>query len=121
VTKRTLRADLLLVENIRALLQARGIEDQALAMWCGHRPAWLSKILAHERGVQIKELGKIADFFGLAVSDLFQFGISTMNERRRKERRSLHDRRTGRDRRERQVGRIHPDVVVRFPPPDTRT
>lgn len=114
MSRRNVRADILLVRNIRALLDTRGIEDQALAMWCGHRRAWLSKILSGERGIQIKELGKIADFFGLTVSDLFQYGIAAMNDRRRRERRSPVDRRTGADRRHHQVGSLHPDVIAQF-------
>jgi hypothetical protein len=113
VIKRNLRADVMLVHNIRALLDSRGIEDKALAIWCGHRPPWLSKILSGERGIPIKELGKVADFFALTVSDLFQFGISSMTDRRRRERRQAIDRRTGRDRRV-QRGQIHPDVPLRF-------
>ena len=116
MNKRYLRADLILQQNIRALLDSRGIDDKALAIWCGHRPAWLSKILSGERGVQIRELGRIADFFALTVSDLFQYGISAMNDRRRKERRSATERRTGQDRRSRRVGDVHPDVPLRFPP-----
>jgi hypothetical protein len=81
--RRELRADHLLVENIRTLLSVRGIDDSALAVWCGHKPAWISKILSLERGVPVKELGKIADFFGLTVSQLFSPGISPLTERRK--------------------------------------
>lgn len=106
-----LRAELLLVRNIEALLDRRGIDKQALAMWCGHKPAWISKILSGERGVQIKDLGKIADFFGLTVSQLFQHGISPLTERRKTERRRPDDRRCGRDRRQpRDLNRVHHDV-----------
>lgn len=89
-----LRPDLLIAQNIRALLSARGFDDGALAAWCGHRPAWLSKILNGERGLRIRELGKIADFFGVEIADLFRYGIDPMLERRRRA-----DRRSGRDRR----------------------
>jgi DNA-binding Xre family transcriptional regulator len=114
MTPRHYRADLLLAKNIRALLTVRGADQKDLARWCGHAPAWLSKILVGQRGIQIKELGMIADFFGVQVADLFQFGIST--DRRRGERRQTHDRRAGKDRRTRFAGQIHPGATVTFFP-----
>jgi hypothetical protein len=108
---RQFRPEFLLVENIRTLLSARGIEAQALAMWCGHKPSWISKVMKLERGVQVKDLGKIADFFGLTVAQLFQHGISPLTERRKAERRCGQDRRYGKDRRqERDLNRVHHDV-----------
>ena len=107
---------MLLAQNIRALLDSRMVEHRTLAMWCGHKPPWVSKILSGERGIPVRELGKIADFFGLTVSDLFLYGISSMNDRRRRERRAPSDRRTGRDRRNHR-GDIHHDVKVKFPSP----
>lgn len=115
--RRLHKANYLLVQNIRALLARRGESDRALAMWCGHRPAWLSKILTTERGIKLKDLDKIADFFGLTVAQLFQEGISPLTERRRGERRRLGERRGGRDRRQPdRSGALHPDLRVRFPP-----
>jgi hypothetical protein len=99
VRLRELRADILLARNIRSLLDKRNIDDSALAAWCGHRPAWLSKILSGERGMQIKDLGRVADFFGLSVFELFCYGIDPLLERRKGDRRSGTDRRGGRDRR----------------------
>lgn len=100
-TVRELRADVLLVRNIRSLLASRNIDASSLASWCGHRPAWISKVLSSERGVQLKDLGKIADFFGLTVAELFQYGVDPLLERRRGERRTGRDRRSGEDRRRR--------------------
>ena len=108
---RTLRADILLAENIRTLLNVRGIDAQALAIWCGHKPAWISKILNNERGVQVRELGQIADFFGLTVPQLFEPGISPLTERRHRQRRTGQERRSGEDRRRKyDYFRVHPDV-----------
>jgi hypothetical protein len=98
--RRELRADVLLAENIRTLLSVRGIDARSLAVWCGHRGAWISKILSGERGVPVRELGKIADFFGLTVAQLFQHGISPLTERRVTERRAGQERRSGQDRRQ---------------------
>lgn len=113
---RKLKPQLLLAENIRTLLFRRNLDAGALAVWCGHKPPWISKIINGGRGVQVKDLGKIADFFGLTVAQLFQHGISELAERRVTERRAGADRRTGQDRRQPIEGRLHPDVQPRFPP-----
>jgi hypothetical protein len=110
--RRTLRADLLLVQNIEALLSARREDAKSLAIWCGHSGSWLSKIKSGERRMAIRDLGKVADFFGLTVSDLFQHGISPLTERRRHPDRRGAERRSPQDRRKSQPGQrgVHPDV-----------
>lgn len=112
---RFLRADLLLAENIRSLLSKRNIDASALALWCGHKPPWISKFLSGERGLQLKDLNKIADFFGLTVAELFQQGISHLTERRHHQRRT-RERRSGEDRRGERITPVHPDVILRFKP-----
>lgn len=95
-----MRADRLLRQNIDTLLKARGQTRTELAAWCGRSRSWLSKIFnesndpSDRRGINLKYLDKIADFFGLAAYQLFQPGISPLTERR-----SGHDRRSGQDRR----------------------
>ena len=80
--------DSILVQNIRALLDARRIQDQALAHYCGHRSPWLSKIFRNERGVTLRDLGKIAAFFSVSVSDLFRPQLAVeLYERRQQDRR----------------------------------
>jgi hypothetical protein len=118
---RAIKTELLLAENIRTLLARRGADASSLAAWCGHKPPWISKILRGGRGVQLKDLGRIADFFGLTVAELFHFGIGTLAERRKYQRRSGTERRKRGDRRvppELRRSQIHPDVQPRFP---TRT
>jgi hypothetical protein len=118
--KRDFRADVLLSMNIRALLAARRMDAIALASWCGHKAPWISKILSLERGVQVKDLGRIADFFGLDVCDLFQRGITPLTERRRTQRRSEGERRSIIDRRQPKgnIGKLHPDTLTDpFPAP----
>lgn len=112
MARRELRADVLLAQNIRALLNARRVDQQALAVWCGHGAAWISKVLANERGLRIQDLGRIADFFGVTVANLFQPGLAV-------ERRRATDRRAGRDRRKadrrgQRRSDIHPDVPLRI-------
>lgn len=109
-----MRADLLLSQNIRSLLLKRKQDQRELAMWAGHHETWISKILNGGRGLRLKDLDKIADFFGLTVHQLFSPGISEYTERRRGERRSGRDRRGGRDRRERE------SVADRRPAPRRR-
>jgi hypothetical protein len=100
----------LLAQNVRALLHARRLDNKALAVWCGHTSAWISKVLKNERGVQLQDLSRMADFFGLTVAQLFQHGISHVTERRRRDRRLGVDRRSGLDRRARERPRLHPEL-----------
>jgi hypothetical protein len=85
----------LLKQNIEALLRARHQDQKDLAQWCRRTEAWLSAALSkEERGIPVKYLDRIADFFGLATYQLFQPGITPLTERRSKvSRRSGHDRR----------------------------
>lgn len=94
-----MRADLLLVQNIKALLAARRQDQLELAMWVGHSGPWLTKVLAEDRGVRLKDLDRIADFFGIATYQLLAPGLGALTERRRGERRSGRERRAGLDRR----------------------
>lgn len=112
--RRGLKANYLLVQNVRSLLAARGEDAKALALWAGHKPAWLSKILSGDRGVKLSDLDKIADFFGLTVAQLFQHGISPLTERRKSDRRSGTDRRSGQDRRGSGDARLHPELGSPF-------
>lgn len=110
--RRTLRADVLLAQNIQALLSARREDAKSLAIWCGHSGAWISKVISGERGVPVRELGKIADFFGLTVPELFQSGISPLTERRHNADRRSSERRTPFDRRRSVIGErgLHHEV-----------
>lgn len=95
-----MKATYLLKRNIEALLAARHQSQHDLAVWCRRSDAWISKILSDtsnpkaERGVPLRDLDRIADFFGIAAYQLFQPGISPLTERRK-----VADRRSGRDRR----------------------
>lgn len=96
-----MRASLLLKHNIDTLLKARHQTRHDLAVWVrqstdkGKVDPWISKIFTRaDREFQLKYLDRIADFFGIAVYQLFQPGISPFTERRKGA-----DRRDGRDRR----------------------
>lgn len=96
-----MRADRILSENIQHLLRARGQSQKDLATWCQHTETWLSSILRGERHFRVIDYDRIADFFGIAVYQLFQPGISPLTERRKgRDRRNGHDRRVSHARRE---------------------
>jgi transcriptional regulator with XRE-family HTH domain len=111
---RNVRPELLLVENIRTLLYQRRVKAKDLARFCGHEPAWLTKILKGDRGVAVEDLPCIAEFFGLQTHELFQHGIGS--ERRRHQRRSSTDRRALTDRRHggHEKGDLRSNVESRF-------
>lgn len=93
-----MNANRLLKANIDALLRARHQTRHDLAQWCRRSDPWLSKILSDSpteqaRGLPLKYLDRIADFFGIATYQLFQPGISALHERRKAQRRSGKDRR----------------------------
>ena len=91
----------LLKHNIDQLLKARRQTRHDLAVWVRQSmdrkkvDPWISKIFTQaDAEFQMKYLDRIADFFGIAVYQLFQPGISPLTERRtRLDRRSWHDRR----------------------------
>lgn len=93
----------LLKRNIDTMLKARNQTRHDLAFWCRKSDAWLSRILDEKlkgteaRGLPLKYLDRIADFFGITAYQLFQPGISAISERRSgRERRGGADRRIGR-------------------------
>lgn len=91
-----MKAQLLLRENIKALLHVRKEDASALASWLQHDKSWINKILNGHRDMQIEDFDRVADFFGIATYQLFQPGISRFTERRAgKERRAGRDRRVG--------------------------
>lgn len=93
-----MKAELLLKQNIAALLRVRGLRQVDLATWCHCSEAWLSKILngqgSEKRGLPVVYLDRIADFLGVSPYQLFQPGISPATERRK-----MVDRRKGTERR----------------------
>lgn len=89
-----LRALDIIRQNISALLVARRESQSGLAAWLRKDKSWINKFLNGHREIQLKDLDRIADYFGLATYQLFQPGISPLTERR-----SASDRRSGRDRR----------------------
>jgi transcriptional regulator with XRE-family HTH domain len=86
--------------NMDAMLKARGQTRTQLAAACGLSRSWASKVWKESpdpqdtRGIPMKSLDAVADFFGVSVYNLFQPGISHLTERRAgADRRSVVDRR----------------------------
>lgn len=106
-----MRSTLLLQRNLESLLRARGQSQHDLAVWCRRSDSWLSKILDGNanRGLPLKYLDRIADFFGIAPYQLFQPGINPLLERRKGDRRKGIDRRVS-----------HAQQALRDPSEDTR-
>lgn len=92
-----MRANQLLKFNIDTLLRVRGQSRKDLAQWCHKSESWISKIYKEtRRGFSLRDLDRIAEFFGIATYQLFQPGISRLTERRSHlERRSEKERRIG--------------------------
>lgn len=90
-----MKAAQLVAENIGSLLRARNQSQHDLALWCRHSDVWISNFLAGKRDIPLRELDRIADFFGVATYQMFQPGISPLTERRKAERRKGHERRIG--------------------------
>lgn len=87
------KAERILLENIRALMAERGIDNKTLAFAVGHSEAWISKILSGDRKMKLSDIDRVSDFFGLTAAQMLEFGIAPLLERRRRERRSGEDRR----------------------------
>lgn len=95
-TPYAMKALRLLKDNIQALLHHRKEDQVSLAQWCGHSKAWINKFLNEDDAeIQLKDLDRIGDFFGVAAYQLFQPGINRVTERRRGERRANEERRIG--------------------------
>lgn len=89
-----LRALYIIRTNIGGLLAQRKQSQVDLASWLHRDKSWINKFLNGTREIQLKDLDRIADFFGLATYQLFQPGVVPGTERRAgRERRSGHDRR----------------------------
>lgn len=115
----SLRADYVLRQNIQTLLHSRKETQSDLAKWMQKDKTWINKFLLGKRGLQIKDLDRIADFFGLEAYELFRPGISSLTERRKKDRRQGQDRRISKDQRELLAlapRRLHNTVRRTIPP-----
>ncbi len=84
--------------RVAALLAANDRTQKELAAYLGHTPAWATDFLRGRQNVLLRDLDKIARFFGLSVPQLFEIDGVRFRERRGGERRT-GERRSGLDRR----------------------
>jgi transcriptional regulator with XRE-family HTH domain len=90
------KARVLLQQNVSLMLRERRETQKALAFVMNVHPTTLNKFLQGTREIQLAQLDKMAEFFGLEAYQLFQPGIARFGERRKgRERRNGGDRRIG--------------------------
>lgn len=94
------RADEILRRRVDALLQHAERTRKDLAIYLGKQPSWTTEFLQGRHGVTLKDLDRLARFFGLAVPQLFEIDGHRFRDRRRFDRRvRIQDRRCSPDRR----------------------
>lgn len=93
------RALVVLKRNLQHLIADRKESQVALARHVRHSKSWINKFLndtTDRTEIQIKDVDRIASFFGIEPYQLFQPGISRLTERRSGvERRANYERRVG--------------------------
>lgn len=89
----------ILRRRVDALLQHSGQTRKALALYMGKQPSWATEFLQGHHSVTIKDLDRLARFFGISVPALFEFDGHRFRERRRSQRRGVGERRSGKERR----------------------
>lgn len=108
---------IVLKRNIAQLLADRHENQVQLARACGHKKSWINKFFKDETNtveLQLRDLDKIADFFGIEVHQLFQPGIGRLTERRlHLDRRATAERRIGHQGRELAKLRAEADKLPR--------
>lgn len=91
----------ILRRRVAALLQYSGHTKKDLAIYLGKQPSWSTEFFQGRHGVTMKDLDRLARFFGLAVPQLFELDGHRFRDKRRGERRSGRERRRGKERRQR--------------------
>jgi transcriptional regulator with XRE-family HTH domain len=90
----------ILRRRVAALLEHTGHTRKDLAIYIGKQPSWTTEFLQGHHGVALKDLDRLARFFGLSVPQLFELDGYRFRDRRRGQRRCMtKDRRSGNDRR----------------------
>jgi plasmid maintenance system antidote protein VapI len=89
----------LLRRRVQALLDHSGRTRKELAIYLGNQPTWSTEFFHGRHGVTLKDLDRLARFFGVSVPALFELDGYRFRDRRRGPRRTGRDRRVGGDRR----------------------
>lgn len=86
--------------NVAMLLDVRKESQTAMAFALNKPKSWINKFLNERRAIQLRDLNRIADYFGLEAYELLQPGLTSATERRvNPDRRSGQERRVGHMRR----------------------
>src|SRR5688572_26817352 len=90
----------LLRRRVQALLDHSGHTRKALALYMGKTPSWTTDFMHGRHSVTLKDLDRLARFFGVSVPSLFEFDGYRFRDKRKAQRRSgPADRRINHDRR----------------------
>jgi transcriptional regulator with XRE-family HTH domain len=89
----------ILRRRVDALLQHSGRTRKDLAIYLGKQPSWSTDFFQGRHGVGLKDLDRLARFFGVSVPSLFEMDGYRFRDRRRGQRRAGRERRLGQDRR----------------------
>lgn len=90
-----LRTNLVMKQNVKALLRHRGLTQKDLADYCHRSESWIGKILdlTSDRKFPLKYWEKISDMLRVETYQLIQPGLTLPTERRKGQRRTGTDRR----------------------------
>ena len=89
----------ILRRRVSALLEFSGRTRKDFAIYLGKHPSWATEFFQGRHGVTLKDLDRVARFFGVSVPQLFELDGHRFRDRRRSERRAGRDRRTSGERR----------------------
>lgn len=89
----------ILRRRVSALLQFSGRTRKDFAIYVGKSPSWATEFFQGRHGVTLRDLDRVARFFGVSVPQLFEIDGHRFRERRVAQRRSGQQRRSGLDRR----------------------
>lgn len=89
----------ILRRRVAALLEFSGRTRKDFAIYVGKQPSWATEFFQGHHGATLKDLDRIARFFGVSVPQLFEIDGHRFRERRMAQRRSGQQRRSGSERR----------------------
>lgn len=82
------------------LLHHSGRTRKDFAIYLGKQPSWATEFFQGRHGIPLKQLDRVARFFGVSVPQLFEIDGYRFRERRLGERRGGKERRRTKDRRQ---------------------
>lgn len=89
----------LLRRRVGDLLFHSGRTRKDFAIYLGKQPSWSTEFFHGRHGVTLKDLDRVARFFGVSIPQLFEIDGYRFRERRNAQRRTGRERRSGKDRR----------------------